>query len=43
VLPASVDVKLKLALVLSVIAGGLDVIVVFGAVMSMIQVKLAGV
>jgi hypothetical protein len=34
VLPASVDVKLKLALVLVVVAGGEDVIVVSGGVVS---------
>jgi hypothetical protein len=38
VLPASVDVKLKLALVLLVVAAGLAVIVVSGAVVSMVQV-----
>jgi adenine deaminase len=43
VLLASVDVKLKLALVLLVVAAGLAVIVVSGAVVSMVQVKLAGV
>jgi uncharacterized membrane-anchored protein len=43
VLLASVDVKLKLALVLLVVADGLAVIVVSGAVVSMVQVKLAGV
>jgi adenine deaminase len=43
VLPASVAVKLKLALVLLVVADGLAVIVVSGAVASIVQVKLAGV
>jgi hypothetical protein len=43
VLPASVAVKLKLALVLLVVAAGLAVIVVSGAVVSIVQVKLAGV
>jgi hypothetical protein len=38
-----VDVKLKLALVLLVSAAGLAVMVVSGAVVSMVQVKLAGV
>src|SRR5438128_7044753 len=41
VLPALVAVKLKLALVLLVRTGGLAVIVVSGAVVSMVQVKLA--
>ena len=36
-------VKLKLALVLLVRAGGAAVMVVSGAVVSMVQVKLAGV
>ena len=43
VLLASVDVKLKLALVLLSIAGGLAVMLVSGAVVSIVQVKLAGV
>src|SRR5436309_14209036 len=43
VLPALVAVKLKLAVVLLVRAGGLAVMVVAGAVVSMVQVKLAGV
>jgi adenine deaminase len=43
VLPASVAVKLKLALVLLVSADGLAVIVVSGDVTSIVQVKLAGV
>ncbi len=43
VLPALVAVKPKLALVLLVVSGGLAVIVVSGAVVSMVQVKLAGV
>ena len=43
VLPASVEVKLKLALVEVVGFAGFAVIVVFGAVRSIVQVKLAGV
>jgi hypothetical protein len=43
VLFASVDVKLKLALVLFDGFGGFDVIVVSGGTMSIIQLKLAGV
>jgi hypothetical protein len=43
VLPASVEVKLKIALVLLVVAGGAEVIVVSAGMLSMIQVKLAGV
>jgi hypothetical protein len=43
VLPAFVAVKVKLAFVLLVSAGGLAVMVVSGAVVSMVQVKLAGV
>src|SRR5437899_10420441 len=42
-IPRSVDLKLKLALVLLGSAGGLVVMVVSGAVVSMVQVKLAGV
>ncbi len=42
-LPALVAEKLKLALVLFVVAGGFAVIVVSGAVVSMVHVKLAGV
>ncbi len=41
--PASVDVKLKLAEVEFVAAGGADVIVVSGAVRSTVHVWLAGV
>ena len=43
VLPASVAVKLKLASELVVIAGGPSVIVVSGAVVSIVQEKPAGV
>ena len=43
VLPALVAVKLKVALVLLVRAGGAAVMVVSGAVVSIVQVKLAGV
>ena len=43
VLPDSVDVKLKLALVLVVDDEGLALIVVSGGVVSMVQEKLAGV
>jgi hypothetical protein len=43
VLPALVAVKLKLAPELLVGTGGLEVIVVSGAVVSIVQVKLAGV
>ena len=43
VLPAFVAVKLKLALVLLVSAGGLAVIVVSGVVVSMVHVHAAGV
>ena len=43
VLLAFVAVKLKLALVPFVGAGGLAVMVVSGAVVSIVQVKLAGV
>ena len=43
VLPDFVAEKLKLALMLLVRAGGLAVMVVSGAVVSMVQVKLAGV
>ena len=43
VLFASVDVKLKLALVLVVVAGGFDVMLVSGGVRSIVQLKLAGV
>ena len=43
VLPALVAVKLKVALVLLVRAGGFAVMVVSGAVVSMVQLKLAGV
>ena len=42
-LPASLDVKAKLALVLLVAAGGLEVMLVSGSVLSITQVKLAGV
>ena len=42
-LPASVDVKLKLALVLLVAGGGAEAMVVFGAVASIVHVWLAGV
>src|SRR5438128_10472786 len=42
VLPALVAVKLKLALVLFVTRRSSDLIVVSGAVVSMVQVKLAG-
>ena len=42
VLPLSVAVKLKLALVLVVDACGAAVMVVSGGVVSMVQVKLAG-
>ena len=43
VLPVSVEVKLKLALVLLVEPAGPAVIVVSGAVISIVHVKLAGV
>jgi hypothetical protein len=38
VLPASVDVNVKLALIELVAAGGFDVIVVFGSVASIVHV-----
>jgi hypothetical protein len=41
VLPASVDVKEKLALVWFVGFAGAEVIVVFGAVLSIVTVRLA--
>ena len=37
VLPLSVDVKLKLAVVLAVVAGGFEVIFVSGGVISIVQ------
>ena len=43
VLFASVEVKLKLGLVLVVVAGGFEVIFVSGGVISITQFKLAGV
>jgi hypothetical protein len=43
VLPASVEVKEKVALGLFVNTGGLEVMVVFGAFVSIVQSKLAGV
>jgi hypothetical protein len=38
----SLDTNVKVALVLEVDAGGVEVIVVFGAIVSTTQVKLAG-
>ena len=43
VLPASVEVKEKVAIGLFVNVGGLEVMVVFGAFVSIVQSKLAGV
>jgi hypothetical protein len=43
VLPGSVDAKEKLALLASLNSGGLEMIEVSGAVVSMLQLKVAGV